>query len=97
VATQDQIFPMLVHKRIQVMSGYMPTENYYISINNYSDIIEKSTYVHNEKAKVYMAVSKKSPLAEKIKLLNNINNDLSREGFTSKIVKKYYNMYKFDK
>lgn len=84
---------MLIHKRVQLMAGYMPTENYFISINNYSDIIEKSTYSYNEKAHVYMAVSKKSDLSKKIRLLNKINNDLSREGVTSKIIKKYYTLY----
>ncbi len=97
VASQEQIFPMLVHKRVQVMAGYMPTENYYITINNYAGLIEKSNYVYNEKSKVYMTVSKKSAFAERINLLNRINNDLVREGFTAKIVQKYYNMYGLDK
>ena len=97
VASQEQIFPMLVHKRVQVMAGYMPTENYYITINNYSDIITKSPYVHNEKAKVYMAISKKSVLSKRIRVFNKINNDLHREGFTAKVVKKYYNIYGLDK
>jgi len=97
VASQEQIFPMLVHKRVQVMAGYMPTENYYITINNYKDIIKQSPYVYNERAKVYMAISKKSALSKRMGLFNKINNELYREGFTAKVVKKYYNMYGFEK
>ena len=94
VASQEQIFPMLIHRRIQVMAGYMPTENYFITVNNYGDIIEKSPFTYNEKSKVYMTISKKSPLAKKINLLNKINNDLYNEGFTAKIVNKYYSRYR---
>jgi polar amino acid transport system substrate-binding protein len=97
VATQEQMFPMLVHNRVQVMAGYMPNENYYITINNYSNIIAKSSYVHNEKAKVFMALSKNSVYAKRINLINKINNDLNKEGFTAKVVKKYYTMYGFKK
>lgn len=94
VASQEQIFPMLIHKRVQVMAGYMPTENYFITTNNYGDIIEKSLFTYNEKSKVYMTVSKKSPIAKKIILLNKINNDLYNEGFIDKVVNKYYQKYR---
>lgn len=97
VSTQEQIFPMLIHKRVQLMAGYMPTENYYITINNYGDIIKKSPYVHNEKAKVYMTISKKSAFSKRIRIFNKINNDLYNEGFTAKVVKKYYNIYGLDR
>lgn len=94
VASQEQIYPMLIHKRVQVMAGYMPTENYFLTVNNYTDLIEKSPYTYNEKSKVYMSVSKKSGLAKKIQLLNKINNDLYHEGFINKVVNKYYNKYR---
>jgi polar amino acid transport system substrate-binding protein len=94
VASQDQLFPMLLAGRLDAIAGYMPTENYRLKMEGYGDKIELSTYVYEEQAFVYMTVSKKSPLADIFAQVDRINTRLVAEGFITKIVNQYYDEYR---
>ncbi len=94
VASQDQLFPMLVRERFEVMAGYVPTENYRIVAEGYNGKIEKSTYEYHEPAAVYMAISKKSPLIARFDELNAVNTALFQEGVITRIIDAYYTKYR---
>ncbi len=93
VPSQDQLFPMLLAGRLDAVAGYVPTENYRITIGGYRDQIERSEYEYQEQALVYMAISKKAQLVARIDQINQINHQLIAEGFISKIVNRYYEKY----
>lgn len=93
IATQEQLYPMLIHDRIQVMAGYIPTENYFIFKYGYQDVVERSKFVYKEPSNVYMAISRKSPLSKKFYRLNSINTSLHNDGFIKKTVSFYYEKY----
>jgi len=93
VASQDQLFPMLVNGRIQAIAGYVPTENYRIVTEGFKDNVKRSEYEYSEPANVYMAISKKSPFAARFEELNALNDTLFQEGVIPGIVKAYYNQY----
>ena len=95
VASQDQLFPMLVSGRIQAMAGYVPTENYRLKAEGFAGQVERSAYVHDEKAEVYMAVSRKSPLAARLAEFNRVNEALFREGFIARVIREYYDRYSY--
>jgi ABC-type amino acid transport substrate-binding protein len=79
--------------RLDAVAGYVPTENYRITIGGYRDQIERSEYEYQEQALVYMAISKKAQLVARIDQINQINHQLIAEGFISKIVNRYYEKY----
>ena len=74
VPSQDQLFPMLLAGRIDAMAGYVPTENYRLDTGGYRSQIERSVYIYQEQAPVFMTVSKASHLAARFKELNQVNN-----------------------
>lgn len=93
VSNQNQLFPMLANDRIDVMAGYVPTENFRLVEEGYKDVIVKSSYEYENPASVFMAVSKKSPFIDRIAEFNKINNDLLEEGFIQKTIEHYYKKY----
>jgi polar amino acid transport system substrate-binding protein len=93
VPSQDQLFPMLLGGRFDVMAGYVPTENYRIIVEGYGTKVERSKYEYSETAYVYMALSKKSPLARRFKEFNEVNTDLFTKGMLTRIRDKYYKEY----
>ena len=94
VTSQDQLFPMLLAGRLDAVAGYVPTENYRISVGGYRDQIERSVYEYQEQALVYMAISKKSSLAARLDQFNKTNQQLLDEGFIAEIVSSYYEKYR---
>lgn len=94
VASQDQLFPMLLAGRVEAIAGYVPTENYRIKVEGYAGLVELSNYVYAEQAFVYMTISDKSPLASIFEQIDQINTQLVEEGFVQKIVNKYYEEYR---
>ena len=93
VATQDQLFPMLLQGRFEVMAGYVPTENYRIITEGYGGKIEKSAYEYREPADVFMAISRKSSLIGRFDELNAINAQFFEQGVIQEIVDSYYRKY----
>jgi polar amino acid transport system substrate-binding protein len=94
VTSQDQLFPMLLAGRLDAVAGYVPTENYRITVGGYRDQIERSVYEYQEQALVYMTLSKKSPLVARLDQFNQINQQLLDEGFIAEIVNSYYEKYR---
>lgn len=94
VSSQDQLFPMLMAGRLEAIAGYVPTENYRIATGGYRDLIERSAYEYQELAPVYLALSKKSPLATRFSEFNQINQQLIAEGLITRIVNAYYEKYR---
>ena len=90
VTSQDQLFPMTHHGRIDVMAGYVPTENYRLFVEGYQGKISKSNYEYRGGDPVYMAMSKKSRWAKRFDEFNRINTELMKNGFIGKIVERYY-------
>lgn len=93
VTSQDQLFPMLLKGRFEAMAGYVPTENYRLVVEGYAGQIEQAGYVHVEKAPVFMAISRKSPLAGRFDEFNRVNAALSKEGVPARIREAYYRKY----
>jgi polar amino acid transport system substrate-binding protein len=94
VPSQDQLFPMLLAGRLDLMAGYLPTENYWIQVSGLSDKIERSDFEFAEQALVYMTISKKSPFAGRFQEFNQINQDLLKEGFIPHTIQTYYEKYR---
>ncbi len=93
ITTQEQLYPMLMHDRIKLMAGYIPTENYFILKYGYQNVIQRSDYIYNEPSNVYMAISRKSPFMKNYYKLNSINTTLHNEGIIKKIVNEHYEKY----
>jgi polar amino acid transport system substrate-binding protein len=94
VTSQDQLFPMLLAGRLEAIAGYVPTENFRIAVGGYRDQIERSAFEYQEQALVYMALSKKSPLAARFDQFDQINQQLLDEGFIARIIDSYYEKYR---
>ncbi len=93
VTSQDQLFPMLMNDRFEAMAGYVPTENYRMVEEGYAGKIERARYEFSEKASVYMAISRKSPLADRFDEFNQVNTALANEGVLIRIRDMYYQRY----
>jgi polar amino acid transport system substrate-binding protein len=93
VHSQDQLFPMLLAGRLDVIAGYIPTENYRINVEGYRGKIVRSEFVSQEQVSVFMAVSKKSPFVNRMVEINQINDQLIKEGFVTQIIDAYYARY----
>jgi polar amino acid transport system substrate-binding protein len=93
ISTQDQLFPMLVGRRLDVIAGYVPTANFRLITEGYQSRVRKSQFEYSERADVYMAVSKKSPLLKRFKELNDINTILLAQGVLQRIRESYYEKY----
>lgn len=94
VASQDQLFPMLLAGHLDAIAGYIPTENYRLKVEGYADQVEHSNYVYEEPAFVYMTISRQSPLAASFEQVDQINTQLVEEGFVQKVVDQYYAEYR---
>lgn len=94
VTSQDQLFPMLLAGRLDIIAGYVPTENYRIAVEGYRDQIERSEYEYQEQALVFMSISKKSPLAARFNEIDQINQKLLNESFIKSIINRYYEKYR---
>ncbi|MCE1253214.1 MAG: transporter substrate-binding domain-containing protein [Anaerolineae bacterium] len=94
VSSQDQLFPMLLAGRLDIIAGYTPTENYHIYTEGYSDKIKRSFFVYHDDSSIFMAISKKSLfMTGRLDDFNRINNDLLKEGFIKGIINAYYARY----
>lgn len=93
VASQDQLFPMLLSERLDAVAGYVPTENYQIQQGGFGDRIERSAFEYEEPTGIYIALSKRSPLRAKFEQINRVNQQLLDEGVISNIIIRYYEKY----
>jgi polar amino acid transport system substrate-binding protein len=93
VSSQDQLFPMLRLGRVEAIAGYVPTENYRIAVEHVGDKIERSAYVYNETAYVYLALSQKSLFMARLDEINRINRQLLDEKVIAQIIADYYDRY----
>ena len=94
VASQDQLFPMLLHERVAAMAGYVPTENYRLATEGYRDKIQISTFVYNETAEVYLALSRKSPWLDRLAEISRWHQQLLADQTVARIVTAYYDRYR---
>lgn len=94
VTSQDLLYPMLFAKRINVFAGYVPTENYFIKTNNYSNKVIRSPYVYPNPSNVYIGISKKSQFLKYEKAINATFDEMVKEGYVKKVIDSYYNLYK---
>ena len=94
VSSQDQLFPMLLAGRLDVIAGYVPTENYRIAVGGYKNQVQRSNYEYQEQSLVYMTISKKSPLAGSLDQINRINQQLLDNGFIKQTIQTYYEKYR---
>ena len=93
VTSQDQLFPMLMKGRFEAMAGYVPTENYRLVAEGYAGKIARSGYEFVENIPVYMAISRKSPLADRFDEFNRVNTALADEGVQAQIRNAYYRKF----
>ncbi len=94
VSSQDQLFPMLLAGRLDIIAGYVPTENYRLTTEGYRGKIERSSYEFAEQVPVYMSISKKSStMSIRLDDFNRINEQLLKTGFIKGIINAYYARY----
>ncbi len=93
VTSQDQLFPMVASGRMEVMAGYVDTENYRLVTEGYRGRIVRSRYLHDDPVEVFFAVSKKSPLRARLKELDEFHRQLLREGFIQDVIQQYKRRY----
>lgn len=94
VPSQDQLFPMLIAGRLDIIAGYVPTENYRLLTEGYQDQIERSSYEFQELIPVYMSISKNSAfMSARLDDFNRINEQLIKNGFIKGIIDAYYARY----
>lgn len=89
VISQDQLFPMLVSGRLDIIAGYVDTENYRLAHEGYQGKVERSTFEIRNPVEVYLAISKKSPWRGRIAEIDQIHHQLLKEGFIQKVIDKY--------
>jgi polar amino acid transport system substrate-binding protein len=94
VTSQDQLFPMLTAGRLEVIAGYVDTENYRLAQEGYRGKVERSVFEVKNPVEVYMAVSRKSPWLDRLPELDQINRDLLKEGFIQRVIDKYEKRYR---
>lgn len=94
VSSQDQLFPMLLRGRVEAIAGYVPTENYRIAVEDYRDKIERSTYIHDETAYVYLALSQKSPFMDRLDEINRLHRQMLDQQDIARIITAYYDRYR---
>ncbi|MEI8096377.1 MAG: transporter substrate-binding domain-containing protein [Spirochaetales bacterium] len=90
-ASQDQLMPMLASRRLDLMAGYIDTENYRLTEEGYSGKVEKTGLQYDNPVAVYMALSRQSPLLPRKAEFDAINHQLLAEGFVKKTVNRFRN------
>ncbi|MBF0572474.1 MAG: transporter substrate-binding domain-containing protein [Desulfamplus sp.] len=96
VNSQEQLIPMLIEERFNAFAGYVDTVNYILVTEGFNHKIQKSIYEHNDISNVYMAISKRSPLASLMVKFNAVNNDLIKDGTIDRIIKEFYDKYRVE-
>ena len=80
---------MLLAKRIDAVVNTEVAGDYEIRKLGLQDSVVKAPYIYREKQDVYMVLSKKSPLADRLDEFNSVLADLIREGAFQRIVTRY--------
>jgi len=93
VASQDQLFPMLVSGRLEVIAGYVDTENYRMVVEGYRDKVARSAFIFDNPVEVYLAMSRKSPFLGRIQEMDRIQRELLKNGFIRSVIRKYKSRY----
>jgi len=80
---------MLLAKRIDVVVNTEATGDFEIRKLGLWDSVVKASYIYRKKQDVYMVLSKKSPLADRLDEFNSVLAALIREGAFQRIVARY--------
>ncbi|WP_165610761.1 substrate-binding periplasmic protein [Pseudodesulfovibrio hydrargyri] len=80
---------MLVANRIDVAVNTEAAGDYEIRKFGLQGSVAKAPYIYRERQDVYMVLSRKSPLADRLDEFNSVLADLVREGAFRRIVAKY--------
>ncbi|MGE4421351.1 MAG: substrate-binding periplasmic protein [Pseudodesulfovibrio sp.] len=80
---------MLVANRIDAVVNTEVAGDYEIRKLGLQDAVVKAPYIYREKQNVYMVLSRKSPLADRLDEFNAVMADLLREGAFQRIVAGY--------
>ena len=94
VTSQDQLFPMLVSGRLDIIAGYVDTENYRLTHEGYQGKVERSALEIRNPVKVYIAISKRSPWQKRIAEIDRIHHQLLKEGFIQNVIDRYEHQYR---
>ena len=93
VTSQDQLFPMLMAGRLDIIAGYVDTENYRLAMEGYQGKVERSSYEFCNSVEVFMAISKRSPWQGRIAKIDRIHHQLLKEGFVQKTIDRYRSLH----
>jgi polar amino acid transport system substrate-binding protein len=93
VPSQDQLFPMLVGRRIDLIAGYVDTEDYRLVVEGYRGRVTRMAYTVDAPVEVYMALSRASPLAARLSEFDAVNKSLLEEGLIQKMIESYKHRY----
>ena len=80
---------MLEANRVDAVVTTEVAGDYEIRKLGLQDVVVKAPYIYREKQDVYMVLSKKSPLADRLDEFNSVLADLVREGVFQRIVSRY--------
>ncbi|MEZ7196414.1 substrate-binding periplasmic protein [Pseudodesulfovibrio karagichevae] len=80
---------MLVANRVDAVVNTEMTGDYEIRMLDLQDTVVKAPYIYRKKQNVYVVLSRKSPLADRLDEFNAVMADLQREGAFQRIVDEY--------
>ncbi|RFP09286.1 hypothetical protein D0T25_23490 [Duganella sp. BJB488] len=89
VARQEQLFPMLLAKRFDVIAGYVPAENYRLITEGLEGKVEKSEFEYDGVNYLYLAIGRKSPLTNRFEELNSTHKAMLTDGFIEHVLNFY--------
>lgn len=93
VTSQDQLFPMLVSGRLDLIAGYVDTENFRLVQEGYKGKVGRSVFVFDNPVEVYLTVSRKSAWLSRFAEIDRIHKDLLKSGFIQQVTRKYKSRY----
>lgn len=90
VSTEHQLIRMLAGGRLDVIIGTDCNVEYDIARMGLKDTIEKTEYRPEKQIDLYVGISRKSPLANRLDAINQVIADLIRSGEMKRMTRKYF-------
>lgn len=90
VTNEKQLLKMLALKRIKVIIGTDCQADYEIKKSGFQNMVEKTEFRPSKKLDLYIGVSKKSELINKMDEINQALKDIIDEGKIKEFASKYY-------
>lgn len=90
VTHEEQLLKMLKNRRLDVIIGTSCQVDYHIKLKGLSGRFEQAEYKPGNNVDLYLGLSRKSPITRIQPQLNQVIEQLKREGVIQKIADKYF-------